>query len=106
MASFLSRFAKKLGIYAYVKTPVPDPSTGDQAFQWFQTLPPAMVYTPGLIPHQQLGFITPQVLTQSTQTTAGLGGLVPGQYISQGLAVTGAQLQAGQDATADYENEL
>lgn len=106
MGRLTSMFAQALGIYSWVKMPVPDPSTGDQAFQWFQTLPAANVNTPGLVPFQQLGFITPQVLTQSTQTIAGLGGLVPGQYISQGLVVSNAQLAAGQEATQNYENEL
>lgn len=72
--------------YTWLATPVPDPSTGNQAFQWFQELPQANVFTPGLVPFKQFQVLgAPQVVVNNTQTQAGVGGLQAGQFISQGL---------------------
>jgi len=72
--------------YSWIATPVPNPSTGNQAFQWFQELPQAYAFTPGLVPFKQfINVMQPQTLTLDTQVTSGLGGLQAGQLISQGL---------------------
>lgn len=81
-------FAKIQSLYHWVATPYPTPNTGNQAFQWFQELPPANVFTPGLVPHRQFfNVMQPQVMTTDTQVVAGLGGLQAGQYIAQSLVV-------------------
>lgn len=75
-----------INAYRWIATPVPNPSTGNQAFQWFQELPQAYAFTPGLVPFKQfVNVLQPQTITIDTQTTAGLGGLQAGQLISQGL---------------------
>lgn len=72
--------------YRWIATPVPNPSTGNQAFQWFQELPQAYAFTPGLVPFKQFtNVMQPQTVSMDTQVTSGLGGLVAGQYLTQGL---------------------
>lgn len=73
-------------LYHWINTPYPNPNTGNQAFNWFQQLPQALVNTPGLVPHRQFHNIgQPQVITTDTQTIAGLGGLQSTQLVTQGL---------------------
>lgn len=75
-----------LNAYRWIATPVPNPSTGNQAFQWYQELPQAYAFTPGLVPFKQfMNVMQPQTVTVDTQLTSGLGGLQAGQLISQGL---------------------
>jgi len=84
----MSLFRSIRSLYHWINTPYPNPNTGNQAFDWFQELPPANVFTPGLVPHRQFfNVMQPQVMSTDTQLVSGLGGLQAGQLLSQSLVM-------------------
>lgn len=84
----MSLFRHIQSLYHWINTPYPTPNTGNQAFDWFQTLPNANVFTPGMVPHRQFfNVMQPQVMVNDTQLVSGLGGLQHGQYVGQPLVV-------------------
>ena len=78
-----------MGIFHFRETRYPSPGSGNFAYVSDQTLPPHAIQAGGNLVRGQLNVtaIHPQVnvITLPTVPVAGVGGLVSGQMIQQGL---------------------